>query len=240
MPAERKRGRTRGPGLTFALIVMAGLVGAAGPAPTSAAPTSPAPIAPGPLGDRDVTIANRSEHPIVELYVSPASTDSWGDDRLGDDVLDVGRKKLLPLGRLRDCGFDVLAVYDDATREEVHGINLCRTRQVVFDGSHAAALPLPPAPEQHVTVVDASPLPIQQLYISPPDAAQWGDDLLAVAAMSVGEERALTFHGTCLADVRIVFANRAAEERRGLDLCKTPVLRIVPGWTTADRPDDPR
>jgi hypothetical protein len=88
-----------------------------------------------------------------------------------------------------------------------------------------------------VTLVNASPLPIQQLYLSPPDAAQWGDDLLTQSALSAGEQRAIDFHGDCIADVRVVFSNRAAEERRGLDLCANPVLTIAPGWTTQVRPD---
>jgi hypothetical protein len=33
-----------------------------------------------------------------------------------------------------------------------------------------------------------------------------------------------------------VFSNRAAEERRGLNLCTRSRLRIAPGWTTAEAP----
>ena len=67
-------------------------------------------------------------------------------------------------------------------------------------------------------------------------AAQWGDDLLATSGLSVAEQRAITYSGTCDADIRVVFANRAAEERRGLNLCTHHVLRITPGWTTSDSP----
>ena len=59
------------------------------------------------------------------------------------------------------------------------------------------------------------------------------------AAISVGDSRTLTYHGTCTADLRVVFDNRAAEERRGLDLCATPMLVIHPGWTTEDLPAVP-
>ena len=193
----------------------------------------------GPIGEREVTVVNHSKHGMVELYVSPQSADSWGQDELGDDVLDIGHNVHLRLGRMRECSFDVLAVYDDTSREEVRGLNLCHVRVVVFDG-HSASLPeQPPGPARSVTVANASALPIQQLYLSPPDAAQWGDDRLAQAALSVGEERAVEFRGDCLADVRVVFTNRAAEERRGLDLCANPKLTIEPGWTTQDPPGAP-
>ncbi len=194
---------------------------------------APDPAAPGPLGEREIAIVNHSAHSIVELYVSPSSADAWGPDRLGDRQIDTGGRLQVPLGRMRDCAFDVLAVYDDATREEIRAVNLCRIRMLTVDGSKATP---PPLPSETVTLVNASRLPIQQLFISPPDAAQWGDDLLATAGLSVGEQRDITYQGTCEADVRVVFTNRAAEERRGLNLCMRVNLKITPGWTTAEAP----
>src|ERR1700733_15883698 len=96
------------------------------------------------VGDRDVSVQNRSEHTIVELYVSPQSADAWGQDRLGGDVLDMHKTIHLRLGRQQECMFDLLAVYDDTSREETRGINVCRQRQVVFDGSTASKPAEPP------------------------------------------------------------------------------------------------
>lgn len=199
-----------------------------------AEPTRP-PLA--PIGERDVLVDNHSSRAIDELYVSAQDADSWGQDRLNDDELAPAKSVHLNLGRSRECNFDLLAVYDDASREESRGINLCRDHEVAFDGTHLIAAPEALGPPRSVTVVNDSPRPIQQLYFSPPDAAQWGDDLLVTSAISVGEKRRIEFHGDCNADVRVVFANRAAEERRGLDLCRFPELRVRPGWTTSDRPD---
>lgn len=191
----------------------------------------------GPLGDRDVVVQNHSDHTIVELYVSPQSADAWGQDRLAEDVVDPAKSVRLKLGRMRDCGFDVLAVYDDASREETRGLNVCQTHQLAFDRSRAIAATEPPGPAREVTVINASPRPIQQLFFSPADAPQWGEDRVTQSAISTTEARHIEFRGDCVADVRVVFANRAAEERRGLDLCAYPTLRIEPGWTTSDRPD---
>ena len=38
-----------------------------------------------------------------------------------------------------------------------------------------------------------------------------------------------------MADLRVVFDNRSAEERRGIDLCTAGRIAIEPGWTTADK-----
>jgi hypothetical protein len=191
----------------------------------------------GPLGERELAVVNHSKHSVVELYISPQSADSWGQDQLGEDVLDPGLTRHVALGRMRDCSFDVLVVYDDTSREENRGVNVCHAHELAFDGAAATAPAAPPGPARGIVVVDASPRPIQQLFLSPPDAAQWGDDRLVSSAISVGEQRNLAFRGPCATDVRVVFANRAAEERRGLDLCANPILRIAPGWTTQDRPD---
>ncbi len=52
--------------------------------------------------------------------------------------------------------------------------------------------------------------------------------------MSAGERTTLTYHGDCLADLRVVFDNRSAEERRNLDLCGLHGVIVRPGWTTTD------
>ena len=206
------------------------------PARTAPGASQAEPIPPGLRTERGVSVANHAKHGIVELYISPQSADSWGADRLGEAVLDVASQRYIRLGRMPDCGFDLLAIYDDLSREEQRGVNLCRVHIAVFDGRHATMPPASLGPPRTLVVIDATPMPVQQLFISPPDAAQWGDDLLSTASMSVDEQRTITFHGPCAADVRVVFANRAAEERRGMDLCANPILRIEPGWTTQDRP----
>jgi hypothetical protein len=201
-------------------------------APAVRADVPPQPVL-GPLGEREVTVVNHSQRPANELYVSPDSAEQWGDDRLGEHTLEPDDTIRLRLGRTRECLFDVKVVYDDASREEVRGVNLCRTRQVIFDGSTATAPPDSGA-EHGVTLVNHAPRPIQQVFLSPAAANQWGDDRLGETSISVGERRLVTWRGDCVVDLRVVFENRAAEERRGVDLCETPAVSIEPGWTTAD------
>lgn len=188
-----------------------------------------------PPAEREVAVVNNSPRPINEVYVSTQTADQWGEDRLGESTLDPGDSLRLRLGRTRECLFDAKVVYDDASREESRGVNLCRTRQIVFDGSTATAPP-ETGSEHSVTLVNHAKRPIQQVFISPAAASQWGDDRLAVGSISVGDRQAVTWRGDCTVDLRVVFENRAAEERRGLDLCGTPELSIEPGWTTADAP----
>ena len=67
------------------------------------------PAQPGPLGEREVALANRSTLVITEIYVSPTSTDAWGEDRLGEATLEPGRTLRLRLGRL-PCVEDLVRI----------------------------------------------------------------------------------------------------------------------------------
>ncbi len=192
-----------------------------------------------PAAERELSVVNRTTTDITEIYVSPTSSDQWGEDRLGDDALGAGKSFRVRLGRTRDCRFDLRVLYEDGRREERNGQDICRNRQVIFDGSAATAPPPPEAPEHKVTLQNRSRRAIQQVFISSADAPEWGDDRLTDGTVAPGESTTLAYRGPCVADLRIVFANRAAEERRGLDLCDTPALSITPGWTTADDPPTP-
>jgi len=185
-----------------------------------------------PAGDRDLTVANHSTQAINEIYVSPASADHWGEDRLGDETLPPGQTARLKLGRLRDCEFDVQVVYEDASREDAHAVNVCRVHVEAFDGSNASAPP--PAPEHDLTIDNRASRPIQQVLVSPSDAGDWGEDRLGNTSISVGEAATVHYRGDCIADLRVVFDNRSAEERRGIDVCAARRIAIEPGWTTAD------
>lgn len=184
-----------------------------------------------PAGDREVAIGNHAPHAINEVYASPSSADHWGNDQLGEQTLAPGQTFRLKLGHVRDCEFDLQVVYEDASREEAKGVNVCKTHAITFDGSSAAAPP--PSAEHDVTLENRAARPIQQVLISPTDAGDWGDDRLA-NSISVGDAATLHYRGDCVADIRVVFDNRSAEERRSIDICSRRRIVILPGWTTAD------
>ena len=186
-----------------------------------------------PAPEHEITVTNHAHRAINELYASPSNADTWGDDRLGDQTLEVGHAQRIRLGRSRECDYDLQAVYDDASREEIHTANLCRTHAVLFDGTAAIASPSV-APTHEVTLANRAPRPIQQVLISPSDAGDWGDDRLGSSSISVGDTATVQYRGDCVADVRVVFDNRGAEERRGVDLCTARRIAIQPGWVTAD------
>ena len=187
----------------------------------------------------ELVVANHSRQAITQLYVSSSASDEWGDDRVAQAALPAGKSIRVRLRRPPDCRIDLQVVYDDQSSEERHGFDVCASRQISFDGANAASLTTLFSRPHEVTLINRSSRPIQQAYVSPSEGEQWGDDRLGESSLSVGDSRTIGYRGPCTADLRVVFDNGAAEERRALDLCATPALIIEPGWTTSDRPRVP-
>ncbi|WP_395611854.1 hypothetical protein [Allosphingosinicella sp.] len=85
---------------------------------------------------QDFTIHNRTGHVIVTLNVSPTSSNQWGPDILGRDVLANGEDAEVSFDRAEDhCIWDIRVTYDDGTENDERGINLCETTDVTFTAS---------------------------------------------------------------------------------------------------------
>jgi hypothetical protein len=116
------------------------------------------------------------------------------------------------------------------------GVDLCRQRDVVFDGSGA-----PRPPDRRVTLVNRHEAAVQEVLhlrcrrgrLGPRShGRRRGRCRAAAGSRSAARLR------DCEADLRIVFEERrAAEERASINLCETPVIVLRPGWTLTDRLD---
>ncbi|MBR0652597.1 hypothetical protein GXW78_23270 [Roseomonas terrae] len=183
---------------------------------------------------REARINNTGDRAMREFYASTRAPLIWGPDRLASDLLPAGGEFTLRL-RGAACLWDLRAVYEDEAEEVKQGVDLCRQRDVVFDGSGA-----PRPPDRRVTLVNRHEAAVQEVYISGAAEEDWGPDRM-------GDDASLPRGGRievgarlrdCEADLRIVFEERrAAEERASINLCETPVIVLRPGWTLTDRLD---
>ncbi|MHB0669952.1 hypothetical protein [Roseomonas mucosa] len=194
---------------------------------------------------RSLLIENRSGQALRELYALPAGrqrdqngtqsgsqsgSQNWGVDRLGEEPVGDGETFRLTL-RVPDCRVDLRAVYEDDEAEEKRGVDACSVRNLVFDGSG-----VPHPPEIPLSFLNRHDAPVAELYISGTDKDEWGPDRLETP-LERGGRRRLDIAVDCTADMRIVFPNGAAEERREVDLCAETLIVFRPGWTVAARLD---
>ncbi len=85
-----------------------------------------------------------------------------------------------------------------------------------------------------VVIANWAPRPLREIYLSPATSQDWGINRLEGRSVPTGDDVRLSYGGACRADLRVVFDNGGAEERRDLDICKLRFVGIRPGWTTAD------
>ncbi len=83
--------------------------------------------------DQDFTLVNRTGFEIDQLFVSPSSSNSWGGDVLGRDVLVNGASTdvIFPEGT-RPCNWDLKVVYSDGGAANWGNVNLCSISKVTL------------------------------------------------------------------------------------------------------------
>ncbi|WP_291298060.1 hypothetical protein [Elioraea sp.] len=183
---------------------------------------------PGP----QFTIKNDGEVTLQELYVARAGQGArgWGPDRLGSEVVAAAGTFRVRLPAGFGCSVDIRIVFEDGEEEVRERQDVCRTREVSF----ARAIPVQ-VQEREIAIENRSPRSIQQLFISGTQETEWGEDRLGSAVIPRGATFTARFPDSgCSYDVRVVFDNGGAEERRAIDLCAITALAITPGWTTAE------
>jgi len=190
-------------------------------------------VAAGPAlaetGHPSVTLANRSSYTILEAYVSLASEDIWGPDRVTTEVVRPGQTLavVLPEG---DCTYDVRIIYQGGPPpEERRRVDLCRTNELVFTGAPPREGPRrkgEPAERARATgnpsfnIVNHSGQVIAQAYVSAAVMADWGPDVLGTEVLEPDAHIAIRLpEGDCSYDIKIVYQNGRNEERRGVNTC---------------------
>ena len=185
-------------------------------------------------------LVNRSPDPIRELYASPAGVTRWGQDRLGQNYLPPGVSFPVRLPADGNCIYDVRVVYADNREEERRGLNTCTAESVAFSGGGArpgggnagggagtGAAGRGTGREATLRLVNRGGAEVQEVYATPPGDPNWGSDRLGDDTLAPGSARVIRLPaGGCVFDVRVVYADGQETERRRVDLCAAPEMRV--------------
>ena len=86
-------------------------------------------VAPAYAEDPVFTLNNLSSGAVNELYVGPPESNTWGEDILGQDVLDAGQTATITIYNADGkCAWDVRIVYDDASVTDERNIDSAPSR----------------------------------------------------------------------------------------------------------------
>ncbi len=198
----------------------------------------PAAAAAAAQGDPSFNLVNRTGQTINEIYVSAVTETNWGADRLGDRVLENGRSFPVRIARSGGCRLDVRVVFANGQAEERRNQDTCAITDMVFGnastgsappagGTRAPAVGNAPAGQDNPSfnLVNRGRAAIREVYVSSARDSDWGPDRLGRDTLAVGAHLAIRLaQGDCATDVRIIWIDGRAEERRAVDTCRVTNL----------------
>jgi hypothetical protein len=91
----------------------------------------------------DFTLVNKTGLTIMEVYLSPTTTDEWEEDVLGADVLKSGGKVAIKFGSSEtECNWDLKIVDEDDDEVEWSKLNLCTANEItlMYEGKRPTAI----------------------------------------------------------------------------------------------------
>ena len=168
-------------------------------------------------------LLNRSQTAINEIYATPKGRTTWGRDRLEDRFLPPGGSFPVRLPADGSCAYDIRVVYEGGRAEERRDVNTCAVESVAFPrgtAGGAGRTQAPAAEDPSFRLVNRGRQAVNAVYATPTGVRDWGQDRLGDATVAPGASRNVRLPtGQCSYDVRVVYANGDATERRDLNLC---------------------
>jgi len=176
-------------------------------------------------------LVNRSDSAINEVYASAAGMTNWGRDRLGNTSIPAGQSYPIRLPADGNCIYDIKVVFANGQSDERRGMNTCTVDNVTFPSGRGPSAgrgnAQPNSNDPSFRLVNGSRSKINEVYASITGDDSWGRDRLGDDTVPAGATRVIRLPtGQCVYDVRVVFANGEATEKRRLNLCTITNLRV--------------
>ena len=180
-------------------------------------------------------IVNRGTSNVTEVFATPTGQTTWGRDRLGDRVVDPGQTAPVRLPADGQCIYDIRVVFANGQTDERRRVNTCNVDNVIVPqqaarngGSSGGATGNRAATDDpSFRLVNRGRSAVNELYASLSGEDSWGTDRLGDDVVAPGASRVVRLpNGSCTYDVRIVYANGEATEKRRLNLCTITDMRV--------------
>jgi hypothetical protein len=199
-----------------ALALVAGLVGSFLPAAAQA--------------QNRFWLVNDTGRVIERAFVSSSRVQDWGPDILGNSILPPGNRVWVT-PNFGDCILDVRVTYQGGGEESRMQVNACNLSTIAFgrsagtgarvQGGGAGAAVSPVAGNPSFWLANGSGVTIREVYVSLATESNWGPDRLGSQVLNPGQRLQVSLPAgvTCLVDMRIVYMNGQAAERRRVQTC---------------------
>jgi len=158
---------------------------------------------PPPQGS--LQIFNDGNATMVQLFVTPSTSSTWGPEQLSPDVLFPGES--LTFAPLFPDSYDVLAEFSDGSSDQVFDV-------LVQDGLNTT-LGMLNSGNGAVAVFNNSGLTINGVYLTPSSATTFGPNQTDQPLFS-GQTLTLTGIAPGSYDLRVIFANGGFADQLGI------------------------
>jgi hypothetical protein len=167
-------------------------------------------------------LVNGSGETIEQVYVSPSRVNNWGSDVLGTAVLPPGRSQWI-VPQLSDCLLDIRVVFTGGREETRWRVNACQLNRIVWGSGGGGG---GGGGDPSFRFVNRSSATVNELYVSLSTDQNWGADRLGQNVLPPGRNVwvALPSGRTCTVDIRAVYADGRAVERRRVETCSIEAL----------------
>jgi hypothetical protein len=121
---------------------------------------------------RNFTVWNKTEIPFAQLFVSPTTTTDWGDDYLGNQVLNPGDGWKMTFTKFAggQCLYDVKVIGKAGEEGKLVGVDLCKVDTITFS-------PKIPSPREELETWLKNTTQLTNIGIDPSNAtADWASD----------------------------------------------------------------
>jgi len=175
-------------------------------------------------------LVNDSGRTIMEAFVSSSRVSQWGPDILGSGVLPPGNRVWVT-PNFGDCVLDVRVTFQGGGEETRMGVNACSLSNIVFRGGGGAGASVGGGAGAQIApgrsgnpsfyLTNGGGATIREVYVSLSTESNWGADRLGSNVLQPGQRLTVSLPavGVCQVDMRIVYMNGAAQERRRVDTC---------------------
>ncbi|MDB5372728.1 MAG: hypothetical protein JWP04_1370 [Belnapia sp.] len=179
-----------------------------------------APAAPAQAQNR-FSLVNSTSQTIERVFVSPSRSNNWGGDVLGNAVLPPGQSVWI-VPQLSDCVLDIKVVYQGGREEERRQVNACNLARVVWGGAPAGV------GDPSFQFVNSTGVVVNELYVSLSTDTNWGRDRLGQGTLAPGAGMPVSLPAgkVCTVDIRVVYADGRALERRAVETCSLRELNF--------------
>ncbi len=137
---------------------------------------------------RTITVYNNLSDPVYYLYMTPENQGDWGEDRLGDEILDPGESLAIEIDvDFWGSNFRLMAEDETEKAYRIDKIDLSVQNEITLEDSDFLPFGGRSPVKKEITFYNNTDEDIYYLYVSSNSSMYWGEDILGDEILYYGE-----------------------------------------------------